>query len=67
MDIGLAGKSAKIPRSGLHAVGQVAEIMHPAGDQVIYVTFGFQHAVHGLSLIAFPVFGKSLWRRDEID
>ena len=30
MDIGLAGQSAKVPRAGLHAIGQPAEIMHPA-------------------------------------
>jgi hypothetical protein len=43
----LAKYSTKIPGFALQAAGEVAEVVHPVGDQVVHVAVGFQHTVHG--------------------
>ena len=39
--------SAEIPRPAPQAARQGAEIVYPVGDQVVHVTIGLQHTVHG--------------------
>jgi len=62
--------SAKIPRFTLQLAGQVTEVMHPVGDQVVHVAISFQYAIHsehrGRQDFG-ALFFKQAWPDDGVD